>query len=156
VSLVLRNIECETNRYTLVTFERVVTEDYTLPDGFIIPANTQIGVPTQAISMDPEFIPDNPEKYDAFRFARLRETDATKAGKAQYVASNPNNMSFGFGRHACPGRFFAANEIKALMVYLLSHYDMKYAPGQKRPESLQFETQYLPDHDTKVLFRRRG
>ena len=138
-----------------VTFERVVTEDFKLSDGFVIPANTTIGVPTQAITMNPDFIPNNPEKYDAFRFAKLRESDASQAGKAQYVASNPTNMSFGFGRHACPGRFFAANEIKALMVYLLVNYDMKFPEGQKRPESLQFETQYLPSHDQKVLFKRK-
>lgn len=41
------------------------------------------------------------------------------------------------------------------MVYLLENYDMKFAPGQKRPESLQFETQYLPDPTAKVLFKRR-
>ena len=138
-----------------VTFERVVTEDYSLSDGFVIPANTTIGLPTQAISMDPTLYP-NPNQFDAFRFSTLREINPDKAGKAQYVASNPESMSFGFGRHACPGRFFAANEIKAIMVYLLMNYDMRFLPGQARPRSLQFETQYLPSHDAGVLFKRRG
>jgi cytochrome P450 len=64
-------------------------------------------------------------------------------------------MAFGYGRHACPGRFFASNEIKAIMGYLLLNYDMKFAEGQTRPKSLLFETQNLPDHEATVLFRKR-
>ncbi|KAI9739473.1 MAG: hypothetical protein M1818_005161 [Claussenomyces sp. TS43310] len=78
--------------------------------------------------------------------------------KAQYVASNSTNMSFGFSHHACPARFFAANEIKALIVLpagQLPKYDIKFAPGQTRPKSFQFETQYLPNHEAKILFKRR-
>jgi len=85
----------------IVTFERVITEDWKLSDGFVIPANTTIGVPTQAISMDPE-IYEEPEKFDGFRFTKLRE-DPAIAGKANYASSNPVSMNFGFGRHACPG-----------------------------------------------------
>ncbi|KAL8957149.1 MAG: hypothetical protein Q9183_006136, partial [Haloplaca sp. 2 TL-2023] len=108
--------------------ERLVHTDYQLSDGFIIPANTSIGSPTQALSMDPKIYPD-PEKFDPFRFAKLRETDAERAGKMQYASSNPQSMSFGFGRHACPGRFFASNEIKAILAHVLIHYDFKYPEG---------------------------
>lgn len=138
----------------IVTFERVVTEDYKLSDGFVIPANTTIGVPTQAISMDPKLYP-NPTKFDAFRFEKLRNEKSGQEGKAQYVASNPESMAFGYGRHACPGRFFAANEIKAIMAYLLQNYDMKFKDGEGRPESLLFETQFLPNPTGVVLFKRR-
>ena len=41
------------------------------------------------------------------------------------------------------------------MVYMLMNYDMKFKEGQKRPESLLFETQNLPNHEATVLFRRR-
>lgn len=41
------------------------------------------------------------------------------------------------------------------MVYLLNNYDMKFAPGQSRPPSLQFETQFIPDPQAKVMFKRR-
>lgn len=85
-----------------MTFERIITEDLTLSNGFVIPANTTIGVPTHAITMDPNLY-HNPETFDGFRFSNLRQQDTSMEGKAQYVASNPNSMAFGFGRHACPG-----------------------------------------------------
>ncbi|KAI1812287.1 cytochrome P450 monooxygenase [Poronia punctata] len=142
------------NPLLLVTFERIIHEDLTLSNGFTIPKNTTIGVPAHAITMDPKIYP-NPEEFDGFRFANLRQDDPSMEGRGQYVASNPNSMAFGYGRHACPGRFFAAQEIKAIMVYLLQNYGMKFKEGQTRPESLLFETQYLPDHSATVLFRRR-
>lgn len=141
----------------LVTFERVIHTPYRLSDGFVIPAHTQIGIPTSSLLMDPALYPD-PTRYDAFRFSKIRthRADTDAASRAQYAASSPSSMSFGFGRHACPGRFFAANEIKAIMGYLLLNYDMKFPEGkEQRPESLLFETQYLPNSKATVMFKRR-
>ncbi|KAI1356558.1 putative cytochrome P450 [Xylaria sp. FL0043] len=142
------------NPLLLITFERVVTEDYRLSDGFVIPANTTIGVPTQAITMNPDIYP-NPETFDGFRFEKERAKRPEASGRQSYAASNHDSMAFGYGRHACPGRFFASNEIKAIMGYLLLNYDMKFADGQTRPDSLLFETQNLPNHEATVLFRKR-
>lgn len=142
------------NESLIVTFERVITEDYTLSDGFVIPAHTTIGVPTHAISMDHQLYPD-PKRFDGFRFEKLRK-DPKQNGRAQYVASNPASMAFGYGRHACPGRFFAANEIKAIMAFLIQNYDMKFKEGQVRPESLLFETQCLPNMTGMVMFKKRN
>jgi len=97
-----------------VTFERVITEDWKLSDGFVIPANTTIGVPTQAISMDPE-IYEEPEKFDGFRFTKLRENPAI-GGKANYASSNPVSMNFGFGRHACPGYVIDSSVVSRVAV----------------------------------------
>lgn len=137
-----------------VTFERVVHTDYPLSDGTVIPAHTTVGIPTQAISMDPDLYPD-PTTFDGFRFEKLRTERPDLAGKAAYASSNPTSMAFGYGRHACPGRFFAANEIKAIMVYLLEHYEFKFREGEGRPESMLFETQFLPNHAAKLMFRER-
>ncbi|KAA8909879.1 putative cytochrome P450 [Sphaerosporella brunnea] len=142
------------NPLLLITFERLVTDDLTLSDGFTIPANTQIGVPTHAVTMDSTLYPD-PEKFDGFRFHRLKSHDPIAASRQVYAASNLASMSFGYGRHACPGRFFASNEIKAIMVYLLLNYDFKFPEGQQRPPSLVVETQYLPNHAATVLMRKR-
>lgn len=89
-------------RVGLVTFERIIHENLTLSNGFTIPKNTTIGVPTHAITMDPKIYP-NPDEFDGFRFAKLRQEDPSMEGKGQYVASNPSSMAFGYGRHACPG-----------------------------------------------------
>ncbi|KAK7450075.1 cytochrome P450 [Colletotrichum acutatum] len=142
------------NPLLLITFERVVHQPLTLSSGFTIPAHTTIGIPTQAITMDESFYPD-PETFDAFRFARMREERSDMEGRAQYVASNPTSLSFGYGRHACPGRFFAAHEIKAIMAHLLKNYEMRFTHGQGRPQSARAETQYLPDPWATVEFKRR-
>ncbi|KAL5041783.1 hypothetical protein BDW71DRAFT_217425 [Aspergillus fruticulosus] len=145
------------NPLLLITFERVVTKDYALSDGLTIPANTTIGIPTHAISMDPALYPE-PEVFQGFRFADLqKKRDAgEKVASLAYAASHPTSMAFGYGRHACPGRFFASAEIKAIMAYLIMNYDFRF-PADKpdRPPSLPFETQYLPNHEARVMFKRR-
>ena len=104
--------------------------------------------------MDPELYPE-PEVFDAFRFSKLREQNSEMDGRFQYVASNTSSMAFGYGRHACPGRHFAAQEIKAIMAYILREYDMRFAVDQKRPTSMPAETQFLPHPTAAVEFRRR-
>ena len=139
------------------TFERIVQKDYRLSDGFTIPAGTFIAVPAQAISMDPQIFP-NPTEFDAFRFAKIRQTtdDSTVKGRCQWSASNLQSMAFGYGRHACPGRFFAGNEIKLIIIELLMKYDIKFEDSRKeRPANLAFETQLVPNRHVKVLVRKR-
>lgn len=36
---------------------------------------------------------------------------------------------FGWGRHACPGRFFAANEIKMIVATYILTYDIRLPDG---------------------------
>ena len=140
----------------LVTFERIITHDYNLKDGFFIPAGTQIGVPTQAISMDPDLYP-NPDEFDGFRFAKLRDSNHPNAARMVYAASNLESMAFGYGRHACPGRYFADCEIKMIVIYLLRNYDFQFPEGvTERPMSLLAETQCLPNHDAKILLKERS
>ncbi|KAI4237689.1 MAG: hypothetical protein LQ352_007923 [Teloschistes flavicans] len=144
------------NPLLLITMERLVHDPYTLSDGFTIPANTTIGVPTQAITMDPSIYP-NPTEFLPFRFAALRADNPQQAGRWQYASSNPQSMSFGYGRHACPGRFFASNEIKAIMSYVITHFEVRFPAGVgRRPESLAVETQFLPDQGGRVMMKRRA
>ncbi|KAI5240174.1 hypothetical protein E4T47_01141 [Aureobasidium subglaciale] len=123
-----------------------------LLNGLVIPAHTTIGMPTQAINMDSQHY-YKPDKFDGLRFYNLKIA-GTSASKTDYVASNGASLNFGYGRHACPGRWFAANEIKSIMAYLLLNYDIKFADGQSRPENLQVETQNLPNPTATVLSRR--
>ena len=138
------------------TFERVITKDFRLSDGFIIPAGTQVGFPAQALAMDPDLFED-PERFDGFRFSKLYSSeDMESKGRLQWAASNLTSMAFGYGRHACPGRAFAGFEIKQIMIYFLMNYDFKLENhGGKRPKNLMIETQMIPSHTEKILLRRR-
>lgn len=43
----------------------------------------------------------------------MREQAETET-EALLVTTSPNHLAFGHGKHACPGRFFAATEIKII------------------------------------------
>ena len=51
-----------------------------------------------------------------------------------------------------PGRFFATNEVKAMLAYVLLNYDIKMA---KRPSELWFGFSSIPDPTAEVMFRKR-
>lgn len=53
-----------------------------------------------------------------------------------------------------PGRFFAVNELKAMMAYIILHYDVKLEEGVSRPENVWIWHNISPA-STKVLFRER-
>ena len=54
-----------------------------------------------------------------------------------------------------PGRFFAANELKALLAYILLNYDIKLGGDGRRPPNLFYGTNVVPSVRAEVLFRKR-
>nr|VWO96347.1 Uncharacterized protein [Ganoderma boninense] len=133
---------------------RKAVKDVTLSDGTRIPKGTLVAAAAvTAHSDDTRYTA--PDVFDPFRFARLREGGSTEATKHQLVNTSVDFITFGHGRHACPGRFFAANELKTMMAYLLLNYDVKFAEEGKRPPNLRFGPANLPSHTAQVLFRKR-
>ena len=63
-----------------------------------------------------------------------------------------NFLTFGHGRHACPGRFFASQEMKLLLVYILTHYDIEYLP-ERPQDTLIMDSRVLPPK-TELRIRR--
>ncbi|ROW10379.1 hypothetical protein VMCG_02000 [Cytospora schulzeri] len=154
----------ETMRYyplSWTSFSRKVLKTFTLSNGQVIPAGCSIEVPAYGLAMDGEFV-EEPDKFDAFRSYRARAQEgldgAGKAGAAaanQFVTVSPTNLTFGYGRHACPGRFFAANEIKMIVSRALLDYDIMMIDGSReRYPNLQFMTQNIPDVSKELLFKR--
>ncbi|KAK6826398.1 hypothetical protein RU639_005612 [Aspergillus parasiticus] len=145
------------NPLSLLTFGRVVQSDQILHDGLVIPKGTIIGVPSHAISQDAAFYPA-PSTFSPFRFVPSYETPGgEKRATAGFVTTNASSsLSWGYGKHACSGRFFAANEIKLIMAHFLLHYDFRFAGARtERPSNYTFELQNMPDETVEVLVRRR-
>ncbi|KAJ5028309.1 cytochrome P450 [Bipolaris maydis] len=93
------------------------------------------------------------QKFDIYRWLRLRETPEF-ANKAHFVSTSPEHLAFGHGTHACPGRFFAANEIKIALCFLLLQYDWELAPGTTADLS-PFGLSFLVDPKSTLRYRKR-
>lgn len=67
-------------------------------------------------------------------------------------------MGFGYGRHACPGRFFAAAEIKLLLARLLLDYEIAMPPGLEgtRYANKAVANYCVADVSKEVVIRRRA
>ncbi|KAJ3009335.1 hypothetical protein NUW54_g2814 [Trametes sanguinea] len=96
-----------------------------------------------------------PDTFDPFRFARMREGGVEAATKHQLVNTSVDFLTFSHGKHACPGRFFAANELKTMLAYLVLNYDVRFEEEGKRPANLRFGPADLPAPNATVLFRKR-
>ncbi|KAH9061886.1 cytochrome P450 [Lactarius vividus] len=132
---------------------RLASRPFTFSNGVTIPAGTLIAAPTGAIHRDEEIFP-NPEEFDGFRFAKLRERDENAVGAYQVLSASPDNLTFGYGRHACPGRFFAINEVKALLAHVIVTYDIKFEEGKQAPRSLLIGSLRIPGK-ANAMFRKR-
>jgi cytochrome P450 len=96
---------------------------------------------------------ENPEKFDIYRWVRLRDTPEY-ANRAHFVSTSPEHLAFGHGMHACPGRFFAANEIKVALCYLLLNYDWELALGTTL-EPLTFGLHSMINPKSTLRYRKR-
>jgi cytochrome P450 len=67
------------------------------------------------------------------------------SGKHQFVSISNSSWMFGYGKHACPGRFFAGHEMKLILAKFITTYDVKAPEGVKaRYESKGFEMSVSP------------
>ncbi|KAJ7092899.1 cytochrome P450 [Mycena belliarum] len=144
------------NGASAVNINRIVVnpDGFTFSDGTHLPRGTFVVAATHATHHDGENY-ENPEVFDGFRFARMREGNDQGSIKYQMVAPDIKYLSFGLGRHACPGRFFAVNELKLMLAHVLENYDTKLE-GPMRPPTEWFGTLAAANRSANVLFRTRA
>ncbi|GKT48263.1 cytochrome P450 monooxygenase ATR2 [Colletotrichum spaethianum] len=146
-----------------VSFQRQVLKTFTLSNGQVIPAGTVIEVPSIGIYTDEAFFPDA-DKFDPLRFYKLRQAkkeqktgskQAEVVANSQFISVGQTSLTFGYGRHACPGRFFAVNEIKMIMANLLLNYDfMNVGGSRERYPNLESGAMSYPDPNRVILLKK--
>ena len=102
-------------------------------DGFHVPKGVRVALPNHFIQRDPD-VYHEAERYNAFRYVALGKNNRNGA----YLQQKQNGLSvptdsflaWGHGRHACPGRFFAAHLMKIMLAHVLVTYDVE-AKGAK-------------------------
>ncbi|RPD82682.1 cytochrome P450 [Lentinus tigrinus ALCF2SS1-7] len=126
---------------------RVATKDMTLVDGTFIPRGTLITAAIAPAHRDQKHY-QCADVFDPFRFSRAREETGIGATQA-FTHTSGKWLAFGHGKHACPGRFFAADELKALLAYMVMNYDVKLDETQQRASTLVDAVR------SKILVRKR-
>ncbi|KAI1272047.1 cytochrome P450 [Xylaria sp. FL0933] len=136
---------------SMVSMQRIALADVPLSDGTVIPKGAKLAV-ANTTRLDGDLY-EEPEKFDGYRFLKMR-SDPGKENSAQFVTTGTNSLGFGHGTHACPGRFFAANEIKVALCHLVLKYDLELVPGSQ-PEISWYGFNLNANKDAKIRVRRR-
>ncbi|KAH6912146.1 cytochrome P450 [Coprinopsis sp. MPI-PUGE-AT-0042] len=149
----------ESSRYVglgAFSVNRHVRKDFQFSNGTVVPKGFRLVVPSGPVHHDPDVYADA-HTFKGFRFSDIRDGgDGTESLKHQMVHLEPNFLFFGHGRAACPGRFFAVNEVKAMLAYLLLNYDFRLADGAKETPPPHWNGgSRSPNAFAKMEFRRR-
>lgn len=127
----------ESQRLTLIfkLINRIVIEGHTFHDGLYIPAGTEVHFLSYAIATDPD-VYVSPMTFDSQQFLKLQQQNPGAGKRYQFGILTAENLSFGIGHQACPGRFIVANLFKLMFVKLLTGWEVKWGnEGQVgRPE----------------------
>ncbi|KDR68411.1 hypothetical protein GALMADRAFT_231377 [Galerina marginata CBS 339.88] len=137
-----------------LNMNRKALKDFTFSNGVTVPAGTHIAVATFSTHMD-ERIYDNPYEFRGFRFAEMRQ-EIGESTKHQMVSLSPDYVTFGTGRYACPGRFFAVTALKTMLAHILLNYDVKLPNGVPRPENMWLQATCSPNRTAKLMFKKRA
>ncbi|KAF8919026.1 cytochrome P450 [Mucidula mucida] len=141
----------ESMRYTglgSLSMNRVALQPFQFSDGTKVPKGAYLMVSGMAAHLDPENYSD-PSTFDPWRFISNEGK-----GSTTLTELSPTFLPFGLGAHACPGRHFAACEMKTALAYIVQNYDLKFEGGA-RPKDKWFGIHCLPDPKAKVMFRKR-
>jgi len=98
-----------------------VLKDYTFSNGIQLPKDHIIEVYSDDIVYDESLQGPNPKSFEPFRHVNTN-CSAAKISRGHIV--------FGGGKHACPGRYFAVNEIKFMMHYAILKYNFRTESGK--------------------------
>lgn len=126
---------------------RTATSDVQLSNGLKISKGQRTAISSHRMWSEKYY--KNPEEFDAYRFL-----DPQLGHKRHLVATGPEHLGFAHGKHACPGRFFAANEVKIAMVHLILKYDFRLE-DPKMAKWLEYGSAMIANPKAKLSVKRR-
>ncbi|UPK91460.1 hypothetical protein LCI18_002395 [Fusarium solani-melongenae] len=140
-----------------VAFRNKTLKTIVLSDGTVLPEGIIVEAPVSAVNKDPSLF-DDPETFDHLRFYKLQQKAGAKVAesvtKGQLVTVRLDNLIFGYGKHACPGIFFAVHEIKTILAELLMRFEVKNAGGfEGRYPNLKHAAFFEPDPFRHLLLK---
>ncbi|KAJ7745609.1 cytochrome P450 [Mycena olivaceomarginata] len=157
----LRESQCLNGIGAVSMFRKVVSKGgFRFSNGTVLPEGSLVCAAAGPIQRNTSIYENAPE-FDGFRFARQRAEHAVthdpsqEVFKSQMISASENHLPFGTGKHACPGRFFAATELKAMLAHVVINYDLKAEVEGVRPRDSVFGLSITPNSTAKVQFQKR-
>lgn len=136
---------------------RKTLKPFTFLDGTCLPTGTVLAVATQPQYLGAS-LHSSPDEFEGFRFSKHYEQhQPVLAGggmRYQLVTTSPDFLAWGYGRHACPGRFMAATLLKTMFAHVVLNYDVLFEGGV-RPGDRMAGLRDLPNPNVKILIRQR-
>ena len=127
----------------------------TTPSGLHIPCGSMLSVYVAPVHHSDKIYPDA-TKFVPYRFLQGQQSRGTYdkwKGQSSAIRTGEHYLIFGLGTHECPGRFYAVQVMKLILVSLLVHYDVE--PWQDRPKSTALgDFTYLSDENILRVKRR--
>lgn len=142
--------ETQRMKPVLAAIRRQASAEVRLSNGFVIRKGDRILVDNTNMWNATHYA--HPEQFDPYRFLKWREEGNENI--AHLVSTSDKHMGFGHGEHACPGRFFAANELKIALCHLVLKYEWKLPEGHD-PEDLVVGSSIATNPFMRLLIRRR-
>jgi len=145
------------NSFVTVGLGRLVTADagVTTPDGVHIPRGCMTVVPGYTLHMSGDVYED-PKEFRPFRFSEKRADSSTEylaRARQQWATTTNEYVAFGHGKYACPGRFFAAAELKLMLAHIIMEYDFEMQ--QSRPPNVWYAISRVPPMKATIRVKRR-
>ncbi|OBZ91489.1 Ent-kaurene oxidase [Choanephora cucurbitarum] len=132
----------------------VALQDTVLSSGHFIPKGTMVVLSVHQMHRNLRFLPvdettgepvagDSPlDVFDAYRYYN-KNVKSTTVGV--------EFLPFGMGAHACPGRFFAANEIKYIIAEIICRFNIKTKTGHRAKDNIFIGMTRFPPSE-KLIF----
>lgn len=160
------------NPFGTLAMIRKVRKPFKFSNGFQAPVGMTISTHLYATHHDENLYP-HADVFDGFRFVEQASTgdnEKEKAGgiKNTMYTTSRSYLAFGHGRQACPGRFYAAMQVKLILAYLIVNYEMKWpdsvynpsVPGYTeegyRPPDIHESHRLTPDVEASMMIRKRA
>lgn len=140
----------ETQRFHPPAFlgvDRRVRRDLTMPDGVLIPKNSIISTPIYHMAHDQALWSDE-GTFEPMRFY-------DQGHESRFATPQMGVLGFGYGRFACPGRVFAAAQLKLIIGLLLLRYELGPVTGDTE-RRLEIGESLAPNPAALFKYRRRG
>ncbi|KAI1633648.1 cytochrome P450 [Biscogniauxia mediterranea] len=131
--------------------QRKAIRPFKLSDGTTIPAGNLVAVPQHAMMRDAEQYPD-PELFNPRRYYVEGDVDSVPVQK--FTDVNMQYPFWGAPAKPCPGRWYASDVLKQILIHLLKNYDFELV-GPVNTEPLKLATGLGPRFDVEVKLRAR-